>query len=98
VDLFAGDFDFVSTGWIRYLPPPASDSYLAIWRLYENEDGPITGDLDDLGPGALPSRRTAASTLRTTAAITSPRIAMRMISTLRGGRSSAIRPSATACR
>lgn len=47
------DFDFVSTGWIRFMPEPAFNAYMAIWTLDRHPDGPIAGDLDELGPEAL---------------------------------------------
>jgi hypothetical protein len=47
------DFDIVSTGWIRFLPEPGVSAYLAIWGLNRHPDGPVTGDLDDLGAEAF---------------------------------------------
>lgn len=46
---FPEDFDLVSTGWIRHIPEPALNPYLSIWGLDRNPDGPVAGDLDDLG-------------------------------------------------
>lgn len=43
------DFDIVSTGWIRFLPEPGMNTYLAIWGLDRHPDGPVAGDLEDLG-------------------------------------------------
>jgi hypothetical protein len=47
------DFDFVSTGWIRLLPEPAMNAYLAIWGLDRHPSGAVAGDLDGLGARAL---------------------------------------------
>lgn len=47
------DFDFVSTGWIRFMPEPAFNAYMAIWRLDRHPDGAVAGDLDELGAVAF---------------------------------------------
>jgi hypothetical protein len=44
-------FDIVSTGWLRFLPEPAMDAYLAFWGFGGAQLG--EGDLDELGSEAL---------------------------------------------
>jgi hypothetical protein len=48
-------FDIVSTGWLRFLPEPALDAYLAFWGFGGSQLG--EGDLDELGSEALQIER-----------------------------------------
>ena len=51
--MIGSDVDIVSTGWLRYLPGPALSAYTSVWSLFHAEEGPIAGDLDDLGNDLL---------------------------------------------
>lgn len=44
---------FVGAGWLRVFPAPALWAYTYVARLAWGKEGPIPGDLDDLGPQAL---------------------------------------------
>jgi hypothetical protein len=53
VDLREENFDFISTGWLRYLPEPAFNAYGRLWVMTLDDDDGAAGDLDDLGAEAL---------------------------------------------